>query len=243
MYHIQRYKIIVLLIFSIIAVLSQDGTSQYIGKDNYNYLDFQKKPYYFGLSMGLHNSGYRINQSNYFINNDSIRIVQPKSQIGLNLQMIANLKIGEYFDFRFLPGFSFSNRSLEYTGVNSEDNQTDDRTIESVFVDIPFMVRFKSAPYKDKRGFVVAGIKYTYDVSSNSKSRLANSLVKISPHDFQYEIGLGMQFFFPYFIFSPEIKYSRGLGNILLYNNNLNQSRVLEQVVSEIFTISFHFEG
>lgn len=243
MYHIQRYKIIVLLIFSIIGVSTQDGTSQYIGKDNYNYLDFQKKPYYFGLSMGLHNSGYRINQSNYFINNDSIRIVQPKSQIGLNLQMIANLKIGEYFDFRFLPGFSFSNRSLEYTGVNREDNQTDDRTIESVFVDIPFMVRFKSAPYKDKRGFVVAGIKYSYDVSSNSKSRLANSLVKISPHDFQYEIGLGMQFFFPYFIFSPEIKYSRGLGNILLYNNSLNQSRVLEQVVSEIFTISFHFEG
>jgi hypothetical protein len=157
--------------------------------------------------------------------------------------MIANLKIGEYFDFRFLPGFSFSNRSLEYTGVNREDNQTDDRTIESVFVDIPFMVRFKSAPYKDKRGFVVAGIKYTYDVSSNSKSRLANTLVKISPHDFQYEVGIGMQFFFPYFIFSPEIKYSRGLGNILLYNNSLNESRVLEQVVSEIFTISFHFEG
>ncbi len=106
---------------------------------------------------------------------------------------------------------------------------------------MPFHVRFKSQPYKDKRGFVVAGLKYGYDVQSNSRSR--RSQIRMAPHDFQYEVGLGIQMFYPYFIFSPEIKFSKGLGNLLIYDKNLNESRVLEKVASQIFTISFNFEG
>ncbi|KXK39686.1 MAG: PorT protein [Bacteroidetes bacterium OLB9] len=153
--------------------------------------------------------------------------------------MVTNLKIGDYFDFRFLPGFSFAQRGFEYTPV--ADGKTYTRKVESVFFELPFHLRFKSDPYKDKRMFVVAGLKYSYDVQSNSKSR--KSLIKIAPHDFQYEVGVGMQMFYPYFIFSPEIKFSRGLGNILLYDRTKNEARILENVVSQIFTISFNFEG
>ena len=49
--------------------------------------------------------------------------------------------------------------------------------------------------------------------------------------------------FFPFFIFSPELKYSQGLGNILIYNPNLEQTNVVEKVLSRTFTISLHFEG
>ena len=67
--------------------------------------------------------------------------------------------------------------------------------------------------------------------------------VKISPHDFQFELGTGVQFFFPYFVFSPEIKVSTGIGNVLLYDQKLEESKLLEKVLTHVFTISFHFEG
>nr|HMU03891.1 outer membrane beta-barrel protein [Saprospiraceae bacterium] len=137
-------------------------------------------------------------------------------------------------------GFSFAQRGIQFTPVNNE-SAVIERKLESVFFELPFHIRFKSEPYKDKRVFVVAGLKYSYDVQTNSKSR--QSLIKIAPHDFQYEVGLGIQMFYPYFIFSPEIKFSRGLGNILLYDRSQNEARVLENVVSQIFTISFNFEG
>jgi Outer membrane protein beta-barrel domain len=199
-------------------------------------LDFQGKAYYFGMAFGTNSCGYRLNQSKYFIGNDSIQIAEGKRKGGFNIHMIANLKMGEYFDFRFLPGFAFSYRSFVFNEV--KENQ-----VESVFFEMPFSVRYKSAPYKDKRVFVTGGLKYNYDIASNSKSRQANTLIKISPHDFQWEVGAGMQFFYPFFIFSPEIKYSRGLGNILIYNGSLNESRVLENVQSQIFTLTFNFEG
>jgi len=134
-------------------------------------------------------------------------------------------------------------RSLYNTFAEQIEDLDISKKIESVFFEAPFLLRFKSVPYRDKRAFIITGMKYSYDVASNSKTRQASSLVKISPHDFQVEFGAGVQFFFPYFIFSPEIKISQGLGNTLIYNNDLNEARVLEKITSRVFTISFHFEG
>jgi hypothetical protein len=52
-----------------------------------------------------------------------------------------------------------------------------------------------------------------------------------------------MQFFFPYFIFSPELKFSHGLGNVLIFDDSLPESTVLDKVLSRALTISLHFEG
>jgi len=109
--------------------------------------------------------------------------------------------------------------------------------------ELPFHVRYKSAPYNDLRMFVIGGIKYTFDVASDSRARQADELVKIAPTDFALELGAGVQFFFPYFIFSPEIKISQGISNILIFNQGLEQSNVIEQLLSRTFTISLHFEG
>ena len=241
MHHIFRYKVAVIIICSLFFLSNSSDAQFGSGTGNYNFRDFQKKPYYFGMTLGLNNSGYRINQSSFFIGNDSINISESASGGGFVLKGIINLKLGDYFDFRVLPGFAFSNRSFEFSYKESDEKRK--RSVESVFFEAPFLIRFKSAPYKDKRAFMVAGMKYSYDVQSNSKTRDAKTLIKISPHDFQLEIGAGMQFFYPYFIFSPEIKYSRGVGNILIYDDQLNESKILENVVSQVITLSFHFEG
>ncbi len=236
MLHLLSKKISFTLILTVMILSMQ---AQIGGRGNYNFKDFNKKSYYFGINIGFNNSGYKLYQSKFFINNESIQVTQGASEVGVNMHMVTNLKIGEYFDFRFLPGFSFAQRGFEFTSVL--DNSTYVRKIESVFFEMPFHLRFKSEPYKDKRLFVVAGLKYSYDVQTNSKSR--KTLLKIAPHDFQYEVGVGIQMFYPYFIFSPEIKFSRGLGNLLLYDRAQNEAKVLENVVSQIFTISFNFEG
>ncbi|MBK8518624.1 MAG: PorT family protein [Saprospiraceae bacterium] len=237
MLHLFCKKITLFTLFTLFTTIL---SGQIGSKDNRNFRDFNRKSYYFGINIGFNNSGYKLYQSGFFINNDSIRVTESKSEIGVNMHMITNLKLGEYFDFRFLPGFSFAQRGFEFSSV-SDPTRIDERKIESVFFELPFHLRFKSEPYKDKRVFVVAGLKYSYDVQSNSKSR--KSLIRIAPHDFQYEVGVGIQMFYPYFIFSPEIKFSRGLSNILLYDRTQNEARVLENVVSQIFTISFNFEG
>jgi Outer membrane protein beta-barrel domain len=218
------------------------GSAQY-SKGNHNYREFSDKAYYFGLTFGYNSSNFQIDHSKNFIQHDSFNVVEAKPGSGLNVSMIANMKLGEYFDFRFLPGFSFVNHKVSY--LSTTDNAERTRDIESVLVQVPFQIRYKSDPFHDMRVYVLAGVKYTYDVASNARIReeQANRAIILSPHDFSVEVGAGFQFFFPFFIFSPELKYSQGIGNTLIYNNKLEYTNAVEKALSRAFTISLHFEG
>ena len=232
--------VIALLVFS--CLQTADAQRKFYGKDNYNFFEFQQKDYYFGITLGINSSTFKPYRSKDFLTSDSIRVVESISGPGFNLGIVTNLKIGNYFDLRFLPTLSFAERSIRYDKTSRSDAFTQ-RSVEQVLVEMPFHIRYKSAPFHDIRLFVIAGVKYSFDVASESRTRQAETLVKISPNDFALEYGAGVQFFFPYFIFSPEFKVSHGLGNTLIFNNTLEESTVLEKILSRTFTISLHFEG
>lgn len=234
MLNLHRKKISIVFVLLISACVSNAQT-----KGTFNYLDFAAKPYYFGITLAYNTSSFQPYQSSQFFTSDSIRGVESLAGQGFNLGIVTNLKIGQNFDFRFLPTLSFADRTLQYTTSNSLVN----KRIEAVFFEMPFHARYKSEPYEDLRVFVIGGVKYSFDVASKSRTRQDDNLVKITPTDFAVELGAGVQFFFPYFIFSPEIKFSQGISNGLIYNRDLEFSSVLDKVLSRTFTISFHFEG
>ena len=228
----------------LIGLLSLSATFGQINKSNTNYLDYKNKDYYFGISLGFNSSQHQVFHSREFIDNQNFIRAQGAPAVGFNVQGIVNYKIGEFFDIRTLPGFTFATRHIDFqTAPNGVRTLPARSTIQSIFVNLPFLVRFKSAPYRDKRAYVVAGINYSFDVASNSMARGADQLIQIDPHDFQLEAGVGMQFFFPYFILSPEIKFSQGINNTLLFNNQIEESTIIEKLLSRVLTFSFHFEG
>lgn len=237
MRRIFRLQLVCLFLIAGLVTYAQSGPDK-----SYNYFDFKKKPIYYGISLGINNSSFVVNHSKSFVLNDSISLNHPISKPGLTFQGIFNLKLGEYFDFRVLAGFSLAERSLAFYKPGEASPYFTEK-IEFVYADIPFLIRYKSAPFRDKRVFAVAGLKYSYDVNGFSRSERAEDFVTVVPHDFSLEVGAGMQFFFPYFILSPEIKMSQGIGNVLSFNNELNESRVIETLLSRTFTLSFHFEG
>ncbi len=233
------YRIQVLIfILNLVSFYSWSQSRTY----NYNFDGFKKKNQYFGLTLAYNYSGFKIEHSKRLIGNSSFRFNEGQASSGLTLSMVNNFKIGEFFDFRVLPSVSLSYRRLNYTATNSSVVQS--KLIESVFGEIPLLIRFTSAPYRDKRFFLITGVKYAYDFASNSRSdKNRFEIVRISPHDFQVEVGMGMQFYLPYFIFSPELKFSHGIGNLLIYDKKVPESTIIEKLFSKVITFSFHFEG
>jgi hypothetical protein len=210
-------------------------------KGNFNYFAFNKKNFYFGITLGYNSSGYRVVQHSSFLRNDSVRVIESSRGPGFNLGIVTNIKFGEHFDVRFLlPTLSFAERRLEYQMVG---NQQHTKRIGSVFIETPIHFRYKSRPYHDTRLFVIFGGKYSIDLASNSRARQSEDLVRIARQDFALEYGVGFQIFFPYFILSPEIKFSHGLLNIHDRNPGLIYSSTIDRLFSRGFAISFHFEG
>lgn len=241
LFNLHRYKTVTFITFLILTFISQTSFSQRGGGANFNFNAFNKKTYYFGITLGYNNSFYRIVHDRSFILNDTVKILESARGPGFNLGIVTNIKFGENFDVRFnLPTLSFAERRFEYTLTSKEVQK---RKVESVFIDFPIQFRYKSKPYHDIRAFVIFGGKYSIDLASNSRSRQADDLIKIQRQDFLLEYGVGFQVFFPYFILSPEIKFSHGLLNIHDRNAGLIYSRVIDRLLARGLTISFHFEG
>lgn len=205
-----------------------------------NYLEYVNKKLYFGIMLGFNSSNFKIAHSKDFIYNDTILKVSSSRGPGFNLGIISNLRLGKYFDLRFIPTLSFGGKDLNYDLMDSAFVK---KSIESISIEFPVEVRFKSQPIKDIRLYVLSGLKYSIDLASNAKARRAEDQVKVGRHDMAYELGFGVQFFFPLFIFSPEVKIANGFINVHSRNEALIYSRVIDKLFTRGIIFSLHFEG
>ncbi|MBK6837619.1 MAG: PorT family protein [Bacteroidetes bacterium] len=174
---------------------------------------------------------------------DSIYVVESEPVSGLNLGIISNLRLGEYWDLRFIPALSFAQRNLIYQFKYPDSTSAGTtKSVESTYLEFPLDLKFKSKRVTNYRMYVLAGARYSIDMVSQAKVRDKDrDIVKLKRYDFGYEIGLGFDFYLTYFKFSPEIKMFNGLNNLLVKDNSRYASP-LEKLNSKIFLVSFLFE-
>jgi hypothetical protein len=61
------------------------------------------------------------------------------------------------------------------------------------------------------------------------------------PYTAGYEFGMGLDIYFPYFKFSPEIKVMNTFGNAVYYDGFI-YTDVIEKISPKMVVISLHFE-
>jgi len=206
----------------------------------FNYNEMGSKTIYFGIAMGLNVADFKVINAPLAPQNDSIRYIRTRIGPGFNLGIIGNYQFHKYFDLRFIPTLSFSDKNIVYTDLNNNQVVKD---LSSIYLDFPLQLRFKSDPIKDFRVYGIVGMRYDYDLASNVKARKAVDIVKLRNNDVAAEIGVGFMIYFPYFILSPEFKVSRGVVNILYQTPGLIYSRTIQALYSRTFTFTLNLEG
>jgi hypothetical protein len=206
----------------------------------FNYNEMSKKTIYFGIAMGFNVADFKIINAPLNSKNDSIHYIKTRIGPGFNLGIIGNYQFHKYFDLRFIPTLSFSDKNIVYTDL---DNNTIVKDVSSIYLDFPVQLRFKSDPVKDFRVYGIAGMRYDYDLASNVKARRADDIIKLRNNDVAAEMGIGFMIYFPYFILSPELKVSRGVVNILYQTPGLIYSRTIQALYSRTFTFTLNLEG
>jgi hypothetical protein len=204
---------------------------------------YDRQRFHFGFLLGINKTDFVVNRISSFSLIDSLYTVEPRGSSGFNLQIVTNMRLGENFDLRFLPGLSFASRDLIYTFQPGRPRvNVVTKKIESTFVELPVDLKFKSARLNNFRAYVIGGFKYSIDMVSEAKVKNKDKeFVKLQRQDYGYEIGVGCDFYLPMFKFSPEIKMYHGLRNLLV-KDELVYSQSLDGLFSKIFTLSFTFE-
>jgi hypothetical protein len=205
------------------------------------------KPFYFGIALGYNTSHYNVTQHPVFLDRDTIMSVESLNSGRVHLGILANWQMTPRFDLRFYPlNLIFSEKRFRYTENNFSTGavgEVKDQNVESIVMSFPLQLRLKSDRIDNFRVYTLAGVKYDLDLASNAGARNSENIVKVKSSDLGVEAGIGFQFFFKYFIFSPEIKMSYGLSNVHARDEALRYSNVIDKMNSRMIMFTLHFEG
>jgi hypothetical protein len=202
-------------LFASIAFFAQTERVEYIPT-------FDRKPIHYGFYLGLNQNDFKLNLRESTIQNANITVL-PST--GFNVGLIADLRLHKNLNLRLEPGLVSNTKTIIFNHLkNSSIPQDSIREIGSTYLHVPFVFKFSTNRYKNIRPYILGGVSYDYNFSSNEKNQEDNSAgeFRMKTHNFMYEIGVGVDFYLYYFKFSPSIRGVFAMNNEIKNDNDLN---------------------
>ena len=201
---------------------------------------YDLKKWHFGVTLPMNYAKLKLNRADNFIAQDSIKNIIVNGTPGIGLGGIVDLKLVDFFNLRTLPSLNFHQREMIY----EFDDRTDRVDIESVTLDFPINLKYKSALHKKHvRFYTVAGGRVGYDFQSRADEERGpfKKLIALNTFSASYEIGFGFDFYLPFFKFSPEIKMVNSVYN-MHSSDDFIYSQGIGSLYPRMIQISLHFE-
>jgi hypothetical protein len=205
-----------------------------------NQEQYDNKFLHFGFSITTNIPQMRVDSRPMRMLSDSVLNITTRGYPGIGLGGITNIRLAEFWDVRLLfPVISFVQRDIVYTLPNG----IKEVKVESAYADASLLIKYKSQRRKNVRAYLVGGGRISYDLSSTTRKNRSfqNPVVSLVPMTFGYEAGFGLDIYFPYFKFSPEIKVMNTSGNALYYDGFIFTD-VIHRISPKMVVISLHFE-
>ena len=251
----KRYLLILLTALTAIQVYAQERTVE-----NRPYTDL--RPFHFGVLVGTHLQDIEfmnIGQITY-TNEDNQEIVsnvtvdQDRWDPGFTVGVLGEFRLSTHFQLRIAPTMYFGTRHITFHDimVSKENNNAENTNIEdkkqelkTAYISSAFDVIFSSPRFNNHRPYVMAGINPMLNLSGNKDDYL-----KLKKTDVFVEMGVGCDFYLPFFKLRPELKFMYGLMNIYDKNhaNNVKDKSMLpytlaaKEAHSKMIALTFYFE-
>lgn len=214
-----------------------------------NYRRFDERMLHFGFMLGGNSANFTALPVQDAYAKYGLKSLENKSQAGGQVGIVTTLKLFHpVVRLRFIPTLSFQERVLQYYYTNPDPSAKKDKYAEervnSTNLDFPLMLQFRTLRQNNFASYVLVGGQYSYDLQSQEKASQSfiDPFIKIKAHDFQGQVGAGVEFFAPYFKFGLEIKYSQGFSNSLIQDGT-PVSKPIDQLFNKVWWVSLIFEG
>jgi hypothetical protein len=200
--------------------------------------NYDMQTYHFGFILGYSQQKLNIRYSEFMNNyNDYLQILSDYEP-GFNVGIIMDFKIKNNFNIRVTPSFNFTDQKIYYNRVNYSVSQPQNSGLSNF--ELPIYLKYRSDRVNNGRLYVLLGPKLTIDMSSFEKLS-DNENLEFKSQNYSLDIGFGIDIYFKYFKFAPEIKYSYGITNILEKQHN-EYDNYLNSLSSRSLLISLTFE-
>ncbi|MDG1697891.1 MAG: porin family protein, partial [Polaribacter sp.] len=179
---------------------------------------FDKKKIHYGFYLGLNKNDFKISLKDIAsVPNANITVV-PTS--GFNVGIIADLRLHKNLNLRLEPGLMTNTKKVYFNHIALEKDRV--REVSSTFLHVPLLFKFSTDRYKNIRPYVLAGVSYNHNFTSNEANQDDNSSgqFRMKTSNFMYEFGFGIDVYLYFFKFSPSIRGIFAKNNELKYDKD-----------------------
>lgn len=209
---------------------------------NRQYADLKR--WHWGFSVGTHVQDLNFTHSGFVTDGgNQWQVEVPSFSPGFNATVLGDLRLHKYLNLRLSPGMYFGSKTVHMFDITTQQKEIQD--IKSAYVVIPLDLKVSGERLHNTRPYFSVGAMGVLDISKKRSDPLV-----MKNFDTMLTVGLGCDFYLPFFKLCPEIKFCFGLTDILKHDRPdldenpamQNFSKSLSKVKSNMVVLSFYFE-
>lgn len=166
----------------------------------------------------------------------------PNYEPGFSVGILGEFYLTKNLALRIIPSMHFGTKNLTFR--NNLNAELDYMTIKSTYVTVPIDIKYSAERFNNYRPYIMAGITPALDLTVKKQKQY---LLKST--DCYLELGLGCDFYSPFFKFIPEVKFMYGLSNVINKKRDdiRDQSQLIftqsvNKATSKMIVFTFYFE-
>ena len=244
-----------LLTLLLIVMLTLSAIAQERKPQNKPYIDL--RPLHFGISVGFHMQDIELQNvgpqqiilSDGTTTTETVVCDQDNWNPGFSVGVLAAQRLSEHFSLRLSPTMHFGAKHLVFRHLNRTDAEGHiiemSQDMKNTYLAFPIDLKFAAERFNNHRPYLTAGINPMINLTSKSQD-----YIQLKRYDTMVEVGLGCDFYLPFFKLIPELKFSYSLVNAIdskhadeltdqnqrIYTNSVSAGH------AKMITLTFYFE-
>ena len=250
MYKIRNIAFLVCTLYSVLCTPLFAQVAQ-----NRPYVD--DKLFHFGFQLGVNFGTFQITDSELplvhpLTGETEISHARVSSLLpGFHVGFVSDLRVCKFLNLRFCPGLLFTSRTISYktesgrpvSGTPGKYGANID--VLAIPIYLPFYLKWSAEREGNYRPYVLAGGGVSCNVSRDHENPIL-----LNTMDYFCEVGFGVDLYFNWFKFCPEITYRIGFGDQLTPISQRNEvaaenkfyTDAISRMTTHCVCLTFNFE-
>lgn len=244
-----------LLSFIIAIVSFTQAVAQERTVENRPYTDL--RPFHFGVLVGIHLQDIELNNVGPTTYTDAdgieqqglVTVDQDRWDPGFTVGVLGEFRLNTHFQLRVAPAMYFGTRHFTYHNFKEKDgvgNSIEEKQeMKTAYISSAFDLIFAAPRFNNHRPYIMAGLNPMMNLSTKN-----DDYIKLKKTDLFLELGMGCDFYLPFFKLRPELKFMYGITNSYdsKHAANVKDKSMLPYTLaankahSKMIALTFYFE-
>ena len=168
---------------------------------------------------------------------------------GFSVGVLADLRLSQYLSLRITPTMHFGSKHLVFRDLQdlNDGGQPRETTqdMKNTYISVPVDIKYSAERFNNYRPYLLAGVSPMLNLSGKDQD-----YVQLKRFDTMLEVGLGCDFYLPFFKLIPELKFCYSLTDALnkKHSDELTDatkrafSRSIDAATTKMVVLTLYFE-